>query len=94
MTNQTSTTATAPTTAAKLHPIESITRKADKFFVVTRTFMSDGTFQRGLCELRKGGTELYFPGQMNLLPFRIALGLSSRAIVADLRDGETSYPII
>ena len=86
MTNQTNQTASAPTSAA----IESITRRGAQFYVVTRTFMSDLTFQQGLCD-RVAPDKLRFPGVLNNLPFSIMLSLAARALLADLRDGETIY---
>jgi hypothetical protein len=74
----------------KSSSLESITRKGAQFFVVTRTFMSDQTFQQGLCD-RVAPDKLRFPGVLNQLPFSITLSLAARALLADLRDGETVY---
>ena len=79
-----------PNYQMKSSSLESITRKGAQFFVVTRTFMSDLTFQQGLCD-RVALDKLRFPGVLNKLPFSITLGHDARALLADLRDGETVH---
>ncbi len=55
--------------------------------VNTGVFMSDCTYQEGVCELV--GSVLKFKGWMNRMPFRINLGPVSRMRVLVLNPGQT-----
>lgn len=73
-----------PATTGQVRKITKI--GTGKYFVETNTFLSDGTYQSGLCDL--DGRRLRFPGAMNRLPFRVVLSPVSYTQLLDLRHGE------